>query len=289
MFFDPAKKQVMREIWSDARDLQKLGDERDLNACDEYIARLKNRATDFPYISIKSKVDGAKQASDLALLDAQIDALNRDTASAGQKLQIARKIWPLNPGLKDFATKVRNQANLLVQKTEAFDRFLAAGQFREIFKDKMEMGVAFTQDKARAEQLKAVVERIGKIETILAQASVLDSQRNSNMAWDFLLEAAKLDPTDSEVMKLRVSLATKTGRYSALLDKAADLEKSNNFAAALTAFLAAQELNKLSTVCQQGIDRASDNLIGKIEQSSQPPATTLPPTAQAPLQPAPNS
>ncbi|MDR3227910.1 MAG: hypothetical protein LBT53_00610 [Puniceicoccales bacterium] len=279
IFFDPAKKRVLREVWSNARDLQKLGDERDLARCEEYIDKLKALASDFPSVQIKSKVDAARQASDLALLDAQIAALNRDTAGAGEKLQIARKIWPTNPGLKEFASKVRDQGNLYVQKSQDFDRFLAAKQYREIFKNAMEMGLAFAQDKARAEKLKEVVENVTKIDTGLALAKEFDAKGTPNMSWDFLMQVAKLDENDPEVMKMRVALATKTGRYSALLDKAALLEKSGNYASSLTTYLAAQELNKLSSICRAGIDRASDNLIAQLSQ--QPPSAPAP----APISP----
>jgi hypothetical protein len=261
VFFNPEKKGVLKDVWSTARDLQGMGDERDLAGCEEAVKKLKAVASDFPSAQIMSKVNAARQASDLELLAAESAALAKDTNTARTHLERATKIWPANPGVKDFAMRVREHANQLAQKIPEFDRLLAEGNLRSIYNRKEEFGLAFLQDKERAEKLKTISNNLGRIDAALLQSQILKKQNNTYVAWDVIEEAAQFGATDPELGKARAELAAAASKYASLLSEARRNEEAGNFAAALTAFLAAEDLNRGSEFCRNGIQRLSNSLI----------------------------
>jgi hypothetical protein len=89
--FDPTKKREMLELWRDLRELQRVGDERDLANVEGYVNKVRGRAKDFPGTSILSKVNNAINASNMAVLSAKQAALTGDTAKAESALEKARK------------------------------------------------------------------------------------------------------------------------------------------------------------------------------------------------------
>jgi hypothetical protein len=260
--FDPARKRELLELWRDLRELQRVGDERDLANVDQYLNQVSARAKDFPAAAVRSKVESAKSASSMQILAAQQAAVAGDAAKAEAALERAAKYWPLNPAIRDFASKAIARQDVLAQKIPEFDRLHTEGKWREIFNKRDEFAVALIQDKDRLAQLKAVVTRVGEIEAILLQASSLAAQGNPYLAWDLLQRAGSIDPNDLMLARTRSDIAPMVADYARLLAQADRLEKEGHDAAALTAWMAAQELNPVSEICGTAVKRLATKVAG---------------------------
>ena len=258
--FDPAKKRQLLELWRDLRELQRIGDERDLANVDQYLNQVAARARDFPAAAVRSKVEAAKSASNMQVLAAQQGAVSGDTAKAEAALERAAKIWPLNPAIRDFATKAIARQDVLAQKVPEFDQLHGDGKWRDIFNRRDEFAVALIQDKDRLPKLKAVVNRVGEIEAIILQASNLAAQGNPYLAWDLLQRAQSIDANDIVLARTRSDIAPLVAEYARLLAVADRLEKDGHDAAALTAWMTAQELNPVSEICGASVRRLASRV-----------------------------
>ncbi|MDR2983177.1 MAG: hypothetical protein LBV12_13175 [Puniceicoccales bacterium] len=264
MFFDPEKKRVMQEVWRNLRDLQRMGDERDLSGVEELVNKVKAVAPDFPAAQIVSRVNNAMQSSNLAVLSAKQAALMGDMKKAEDQLTVATKIWPTNPSVRDFMTEVVNRSDLLSQKVPEFDRLYQGGKFRDIYNRKEEFGIALMQDKDRSAKLMTVVNQVGEIENRIMQARTLSRQGNNYLAWDVLQMATAVGSDDPELGKIYIELAPSVSNYARLLDSGAKNEKEGNYAASLSDYLAAQDLNQTSETCQQHVSRLSALMMNEV-------------------------
>lgn len=259
-----AKKRTYVELARDMRDLQKFGDERDLEAAEETLARVSASAKDFPAARIRSKIRTAKQASDMAVLAAKQAALingKEGQDKVAEHLATAGKIWPLNPGIKNFMTDMTSRVDLVSQRMPEFDKLYDAGKYRELFERKNEFAIALLQDKPRLDKLNTVIDKVGKVEAITAQAEALSAQGNRYLAWDLIMEAERTDPADSKVAGLRSKLAPLVADYAKLLGEAARAEADGRPGPALAGYLAARDLNRGSKFCQDSLDRAARALL----------------------------
>lgn len=264
--YDPAKKRQLLELWRDLRELQRVGDERDLANVDQYLNQVAARARDFPAAAVRSKAEAARAASNMQILAAQQAAVSGDAAKAEAALGRAAKIWPLNPAIRDFATKAIARQDVLAQKIPEFDQLHGDGKWRDIFNRRDEFAVALIQDKDRLPKLKAVVTRVGEIEAIILQASSLAAQGNPYLAWDLLQRAQAIDPNDIVLARTRSEIAPLVAEYARLLALAERMEKDGHDAAALTAWMSAQELNPVSEICGTAVRR----LAGRVAASGGP-------------------
>ncbi len=261
MFFDYEKKQTLLEIWRNLRDLQRMGDERDLAGVEDAVNRVRALAEDFPAAQVMSRVNNAMQMSNLAVLSAKQAALVGDMPKAEAQIERATLLWPTNPAIKDFVQQVVNQADLLGQKVPEFDRLYQSRNYREIYNRKEEFAMALLQDKERADQLRQVMVAVGEIEARMVNAKVLHRQGNSYMAWDVLEEASRLGVSDPDLATARGALSAAVADYSKTLADAEKYEKAGNLSASLTEYLAAQDLNQASDFCRQAIHRVSRRLL----------------------------
>ena len=55
MMYEQVKKREMLDLWRDLRELQRLGDERDLANVEAYVNKVRGRARDFPGAAILSQ------------------------------------------------------------------------------------------------------------------------------------------------------------------------------------------------------------------------------------------
>jgi hypothetical protein len=260
MSYPQEKKREMLELWKDLRELQRLGDERDLGNVEGYVNKVRGRARDFPGAPILSKVTNAMNASNMSLLSAKAAALAGDNAKAEAALERAAKIWPQNPGVKDFATQVVSRQDTLAQKIPEFDRLFAESKWRDIYNKKLEYALALAQDKERSEKLRKVVNRVGELDANIQKASVLASQNNPYLAWDVIVEVYKTESDDLVLAKTRSDIAPLVANYAQLIGLAEKLEKDGAEAAALTAWLSAQDLNPASPACGAAVKRLAKSV-----------------------------
>lgn len=260
MSYPQEKKREMLALWKDLRELQRLGDEHDLGNVEGYVNKVRGRARDFPGAPILSKVTNAMNASNMSLLSAKAAALAGDNAKAEAALERAAKIWPQNPGVKDFANQVVSRQDTLAQKVPEFDRLFAESKWRDIYNKKLEYALALAQDKERSEKLRKVVNRVGELDANIQKASVLASQNNPYLAWDVIVETYKTESDDLVLAKTRSDIAPLVANYAQLIGHAEKLEKDGAEAAALTAWLSAQDLNPASPACGAAVKRLAKSV-----------------------------
>ncbi|MEY4132919.1 MAG: hypothetical protein RLZ85_667 [Verrucomicrobiota bacterium] len=260
MAYPQEKKREMLALWKDLRELQRLGDEHDLGNVEGYVNKVRGRARDFPGAPILSKVTNAMNASNMSLLSAKAAALAGDNAKAEAALERAAKIWPQNPGVKDFANQVVSRQDTLAQKVPEFDRLFAEAKWRDIYNKKLEYALALAQDKERSEKLRKVVNRVGELDANIQKASVLASQNNPYLAWDVIVETYKTESDDLVLAKTRSDIAPLVANYAQLIGHAEKLEKDGAEAAALTAWLSAQDLNPASPACGAAVKRLAKSV-----------------------------
>jgi hypothetical protein len=260
MSYPPEKKREMLELWRDLRELQRLGDERDLGSVEGYVNKVRGRARDFPGAPILSKVTNAMNASNMSLLSAKGAALAGDNVKAEAALERAAKIWPQNPGVKDFANQVVSRQDTMAQMVPQFDRLMTESKWRDIYNKKLEYALALAQDKERSEKLRKVVNRVGELDANIQKASVLASQNNPYLAWDVIVEVYKTESDDIVLAKTRSDIAPMVANYAQLIGHAEKLEKDGAEAAALTAWLSAQDLNPASPACGAAVKRLAKSV-----------------------------
>jgi hypothetical protein len=260
MAYPQEKKREMLALWKDLRELQRLGDEHDLGNVEGYVNKVRGRARDFPGAPILSKVTNAMNASNMSLLSAKAAALAGDNAKAEAALERAAKIWPQNPGVKDFANQVVSRQDTMAQMVPQFDRLVAESKWRDIYNKKLEYALALAQDKERSEKLRKVVNRVGELDANIQKASVLASQNNPYLAWDVIVETYKTESDDLVLAKTRSDIAPLVANYAQLIGHAEKLEKDGAEAAALTAWLSAQDLNPASPACGAAVKRLAKSV-----------------------------
>jgi hypothetical protein len=281
MSYPQEKKREMLGLWKDLRELQRLGDEHDLGNVEGYVNKVRGRASDFPGAPILSKVTNAMNASNMSLLSAKAAALAGDTAKAEAALERAAKIWPQNPGVKDFANQVVSRQDTLAQKVPEFDRLLSESKWRDIYNKKLEYALALAQDKERSEKLRKVVNRVGELDANIQKASVLASQNNPYLAWDVIVEVYKTESDDLVLAKTRSDIAPLVANYAQLIGHAEKLEKDGAEAAALTAWLSAQDLNPASPACGAAVKRLAKSVAESAVIRSTGSVPAPPPAAAA--------
>jgi hypothetical protein len=255
MVFPLEKKREISALWKNLRELQRVGDERDLAATEGLLNKVRGQANDFPGAQVLSKVNNAMNASNMSLLSAKAAALAGDTTKAQSALEFATKIWPQNPGVKEFANQIVSRQDTLAQKVPEFDRLMAEARWREIFNKKLEYALALAQDKERSDKLRKVVNRVGELEANIQKASMLAAQNNPYLAWDVIVEIYKTESDDLVLAKTRSDIAPLVAGYAQLIGRAEKLEKEGAEAAALAAWLAAQDMNPASPTCGAAVKR----------------------------------
>jgi len=290
MTFDPVKKREMLDLWRDLRELQRIGDERDLANVEGYVNKVKGRAKDFPGTSILSKVNNAINASNMSVLSAKQAALSGDTNKAEAALERAGKIWPQNPQIKEFANQVVSRQDKIGQMIPEFDRLISESKWRDIFNKKLEFALALSSDKARSDKLRQIINRVGELDANIQKASVLASQNNPYLAWDVLVEANKTESDDLVLAKTRSDIAPLVSDYARLIGLAEKFEKEGAEAAALNAWLQAQDINPASLACGEAIKRLARIVAGgsNVRATSEVPVPPLTPapTDEVPVPPA---
>jgi hypothetical protein len=255
MLYPQEKKRQMLSLWKDLRELQRLGDERDLANVEAFVNKVRGQARDFPSAPVLSKVNNAMTASNMSLLSAKAAALAGNTAKAEAALERATKIWPQNPGVKEFANMVVSRQDTLAQMVPQFDRMVSEAKWREIFNKKLEFGLALAQDKERSDKLRKIAQRVGELDANIQKALMLATQNNPYLAWDVIVEAYKTDSDDLVLAKTRSDIAPLVAAYAQLIGRAEKLEKEGAEAAALAAWLSAQDLNPASPACGAAVKR----------------------------------
>ena len=278
--FERDKKQVLHNLYRQLDQARKLADLKDYDAVDKLVAEISTGAKDFRSSEVLSAVRSAQRMSSLAIQAARQALVSENFELAQENIQRAAAIWPLNPDLQTYTESIAEKMNLGSQAARLFDEAVERGDWRRIFDQRVQLGMALLTDAERGKELEKIIETVSRVEIYLTQARELVAQNNAFAAWEALEAAGQLAPNDVPVNQRRAELAPRVATFVGKLDAARRHEDAGRPAAALTQWLAAQSIYPASSLARQGIARASDRLLDDLTLETLPAAPS--PSAATP-------
>lgn len=262
--FEREKKQVLLRLYQKIDTARKLADLKDYDAVDKLVEEIGVTAKDFRASEVVSALRAAQRMSTLALYAAQQAAATGDFIRAQEGVQRAASLWPLNPAIKTYTENMANQVDIGSQAAVLFDDAMKRGDLRRLYDQRSELAIALLSDAVRGPQLREVIEKLSRVEIFLAQAHELLAQNNAFGAWEALEAATQLTPNDVSVNQRRGELAPRVAAFVGRIDTARRHEEAGRHAAALTQWLAAQNIYPASSLARLGIARTGSRLLDDI-------------------------
>ncbi len=220
----------------------------------------KGFAPSAPMLPVEMIV-AAKQVSALSLQKAGLAAKSGDMKAAEEAIMAAMQAWPSNPAITKFSTGVEQRADVVNVAASDFDRLVANGELRSIFKDRFRFAAALHSDEERNKLFTDVMKRMEQIETALAQSQELQRTKNELGAWEIVERAYRTFPDDLQINRARSDLAVKASAFAALIAKADADEKAGQRVSALLAYLDAKEKYPASYFADDGIVRLTGEIL----------------------------
>lgn len=270
--FESSRKDALFVLYRKIDEARKLADLRDFDAVlvlTEDIGRLTG---DFRAPEVTAAVRSAQRMSTLALNAAQQAAAAGSYDKAQEFVEKAAQLWPLNPAIKNYTENMASQADLGTQAAAVFDDALKREDFRRIYERRAELAVAFLNDAVRGPQLKAVIDRMARVEIYLAQTEELLAQNNAYSAWEALVAATAFAPNDVLLNQRMAQLAPRVAEFVGRLDQAKRFESERRYAASLTQFLAAQDIHPASQLARTGLARVGEAILDQLSAEASPAA-----------------
>jgi hypothetical protein len=257
-----SKKRRVQEYVRDLHELYGTLQARDYAKTRELADRLKKSARDFPSSKVDSAVAGFTLASDLAIEEAKTHLLVRDTKQAGEKIQAAAAIWPSNPKLEEFRRMLAAASPLLTTRND-FDRLLAEGNFREIFRRQYEIAPAIQDDETRRAAFQQIIENLAHIEGALQKAAEFGNMGQHDAAWEQLAALRERFPDDPKLGRALELLAPKVADFTHALDRARQFEQRTpkQIGSALSWYLKARSIHPQSLIAKQAVDRLAEEIL----------------------------
>lgn len=262
--FDPARKDALLTLYRKVDEARKLADLKDYEAVTQLTDEIGTLTGDFRAPEVNAAVRSAQRMSTLALSAAQQVAATGDYAKAQELVEKSAQLWPLNPSIKNYSENMAAQADMGTQAGVVFDDAFKRDDFRRIYERRAELAAAFLNDGVRAPQLKAVIDRMARVEIYLAQTEELLAQNNAFSAWEALVAAAAFAPNDVVLNQRMAQLAPRVAEFVGRLDQAKRYESDQRFAASLTQYLAAQDIHPASQLARTGLSRVSESIMTQL-------------------------
>lgn len=262
--FEPARKEALLGLYRKVDEARKLADLRDFDAVLKLTDEIGSLTADFRSPEVTAAVRSAQRMSTLSLNAAQQAASTGDYAKAQEFVEKAAQLWPLNPAIKNYTENMASQADLGTQAAAVFDDAFKRDDFRRIYERRAELAVAFLNDNVRGPQLKAVIDRMARVEIYLAQTEELLAQNNAYSAWEALAAATTFAPNDVLLNQRMAQLAPRVAEFVGRLDQAKRYESEQRYAASLTQFLAAQDLHPASQIARVGLTRVGEEIMNQL-------------------------
>ncbi|MCU0794013.1 MAG: hypothetical protein MUE42_14440 [Opitutaceae bacterium] len=274
--FERDKKQVLHHLYRQIDQARKLADLKDYDAVDKLVAEISSSAKDFRSSEVISAIRSAQRMSSLAIQAARQALVSENFELAQENIQRAASIWPLNPDLQTYTESIAEKMNLGSQAARVFDEAVERGDWRRIFDQRVQLGMALLTDATRGKELEKIIETVSRVEIYLTQARELVAQNNAFAAWEALDAASRLAPNDVAVNQRRAELAPRVASFVGKLDSAQRHEDAGRPAAALTQWLAAQSIYPASSLARLGISRVSTQLLDQLSNEAAPGAAPAP-------------
>lgn len=262
------QRRHMLDLYRGMIEAGELAESKDYAGVGELVDSISQLAKDFPKSRIMSSLESAKSASDMAVFAASQYRNLGDIDQARAELQTAMEIWPLNPAIRDFQQETTKLATSSSQGVQVFDDLMKREDARGIYERRLELGFALSDDEARRPLLLEVVDQVARIELLVKQSEELVKQGNPYAAWEMLAEAAKIGPDDGPLNRARADLAPRVADFVRYLDRADRQTEDSQYAAALAAYLMAQDVYPASRLCREGVDRTAALLMSVLGKNA---------------------
>ena len=262
--FEPARKEALLTLYRKIDEARKLADLRDYDAVIGLTEEIGTLTKDFRSPEVSAAVRSAQRMSTLALNAAQQAAGLGDYPKAQEFVEKASQLWPLNPAIRSYTENMASQSDMGTQAATVFDDAMKRDDFRRIYERRAELAVAFLNDTVRGPQLKAVIDRMARVEIYLAQTEELLAQNNAFSAWEALTAATAFAPKDVVLNQRMAQLAPRVADFVGRLDQAKRYEDEQRYAASLTQYLSAQDVYPASQIARTGLTRVSEAIMTQL-------------------------
>ena len=255
------QRRHLLDLYRSLIEAGELAESKDYIGVSELADEIYKLAEDFPKNRVLSAVETAKSMSDMAVFAASQYRNLGDIDKSRSELQTAIEIWPSNPAIRDFQQETTKLATAGSQGLQIFDDLYKRMDRRGIYERRMDLGFALADDTQRRPLLMEVVEQVARIDLLVNQSKELVKQGESYAAWELLVEAAKIDPSDGPMNQARAELASRVADFVLQIDRAERQAEDGHHAGSLAAYLAAQDIYPVSRLCRQGIQRETSALM----------------------------
>ena len=255
------QRRHLLDLYRSLIEAGELAESKDYIGVSELANEIYKLAEDFPKNRVLSAVETAKSMSDMAVFAASQYRNLGDIDKSRSELQTAIEIWPSNPAIRDFQQETTKLATAGSQGLQIFDDLYKRMDRRGIYERRMDLGFALADDPQRRPLLIEVVEQVARIDLLVNQSKELVKQGESYAAWELLVEAAKIDPSDGPMNQARAELASRVADFVLQIDRAERQAEDGHHAGSLAAYLAAQDIYPVSRLCRQGIQRETSALM----------------------------
>lgn len=246
--FSRNDRQRILEIYRLMREARQLLALKDYDKLMEINQRILELSNDSKFNEVSSYARNAMQLSNLKLAEAQFLISQNNFPAAQKALQESATIWPLNPGLTNFSTRVSTQTDIAQTSIIDFDRATANEDYRAIFNNRHSMGVGLAADAERAEKLKQIIDRVGTVDLLLSQASMLSANNNHNGALELVMQASQLMPNDRNVFEAKSRLMPLTHTFANTLATARSFYERGDYIMSYTWYEKAKNIYPASQI-----------------------------------------
>ena len=255
------QRRHLLDLYRSLIEAGELAESKDYIGVSQFTDEIYKLAEDFPRNRVLSAVETVKSMSDMAVFAASQYRNLGDIDKSRSELQTAIEIWPSNPAIRDFQQETTKLATAGSQGLQIFDDLYKRMDRRGIYERRMDLGFALADDPQRRPLLMEVVEQVARIDLLVNQSKELVKQGESYAAWELLVEAAKIDPSDGPMNQARAELASRVADFVLQIDCAERQAEDGHHAGSLAAYLAAQDIYPVSRLCRQGIQRETSALM----------------------------
>ena len=261
------QRRHLLDLYRSLIEAGELAESKDYIGVSELSDGIYKLAEDFPKNRVLSAVETAKSMSDMAVFAASQYRNLGDIDKSRSELQTAIEIWPSNPAIREFQQETTKLATAGSQGVQIFDDLYKRMDRRGIYERRMDLGFALADDIQRRPLLMEVIEQVARIDLLVNQSKELVKQGEAYAAWELLVEAAKVDPSDGPMNQARAELAPRVADFVLQIDRAERQSEDGHHAGSLAAYLAAQDIYPVSRLCRQGIKRETSALMsGLLDQ-----------------------
>ena len=263
------QRRHLLDLYRGLIEAGELADAKDYDGVSEKAVEISELAEDFPTSRVLSAVETAKSMSDMAVFAASQYRNLGDIDRARQELQTAINIWPANPAVREFQQETTKLATAGSKGIQVFDDLYKRGDSRGIYERRMDLGFALAGDPERRPLLMQAVEQVARINLLVAQSEELVKQGEPYAAWELLLEASEVDPSDGPMNQARAELAPRVADFVLQLDRARRQSELGHHAGALAAYMAAQDIYPASRFARLGISAESTALMQGLRSAAE--------------------